>query len=187
MNSCILPGHVFLNQAQTTGLDLTKGKWILNEIDCPNNFKTELVAISNKEFQLLLNNRLSYAPITRGLLIPKKVAINSSISVLKDLKKGTDSDYFINIKGEVSRNDLEGLNLVSTYDHEKTQKTVTEITLEVYDLNLLQTVYSQKVISTIEIPKNKDDFYLVNKNKNLLASGLKKLIKDIKQKSLSSK
>jgi hypothetical protein len=49
--SCNLPSYVFVDNAIETGLDLREGKWLLNEIDTPIDYKKESKEIIYKYFK----------------------------------------------------------------------------------------------------------------------------------------
>ncbi|PXY47194.1 hypothetical protein [Flavobacterium hydrophilum] len=114
---------------QTTGIDFSNGKWLLGNIDADYSIKDKLTQIVIKDFSKYLNNRLVNSLNDSSLLIANKIPLNPSKSVILDLKKGTNYDYFINIK----------------YHNENKNWNHYIVQLEVYDLNLGQIIYSQRV------------------------------------------
>ena len=181
--SCSFPSYIFNNNAQTTGVDYTNGKWLLNQIDAPVDIKDKLTKLALDDFSERLKERVSYIPDTRGLLIPQKTAFNPNKSVLINLKKGTNYDYFINIKAAQTRNDFGALD-ITPHNFNNGGENTNEVTIEIYDLNNLQIIYSQKVTATVGRPKDNQDVHLSKTSNSLIVSAYKKLIKDIDKRSI---
>src|SRR6187402_1533199 len=107
LSSCNLPSYVFYNPGQTTGVDFTNGKWLLNEIDAPADCTKYLKETSIRDFKILLGERLDYVTDVSGLLLTqKKIPLNPSKQIIADIRKGTNYDFFINIKAIKTRNDF---------------------------------------------------------------------------------
>ena len=97
--SCSFPYYVFENKAQTIGVDFTKGKWLINDIDCPGNVYKQLTEMSSKDFGEFTQNRLEIVYNVKGILLPRKIEFNPDKHTLQQIKKGcVDYDYFINIR-----------------------------------------------------------------------------------------
>ena len=181
--ACNLPSYVFDNKTQTTGVDFTQGKWLLNTIDAPDNVQDKLTQLARTDFAEKLDDRLSYIPETKGLLLPPKIGFQPTKAILENLKKGTQYDYLINIKAAQTRNDFGAIDLTPhrlTHDAENSNKVI----LEIYDLNTQQILYSQKVMATVRTKKDKQYIHLSKPSYNLIVGAYKKLIKDIDKKSL---
>lgn len=181
--SCNLPSYVFNNQAQTTGLDYTQGKWLLNRVSAPNEVSDRLTALALKDFNRHLQGRLGYVPDTKGLLIPPKIGFNPSKEVLANLKKGTNYDYFINIKAAETKNDFGALD-ISPHKMNGGGSNVNEVTVEIYDLNLQQIIYSQKVTGSVGMPKDNQDVHVSKPSSSLIIGAYKKIIKDLEKRSV---
>jgi hypothetical protein len=180
--SCSFPTYVFDNKAQTTGLNFSQGKWLLNEIDAPYNVNEKLKTLAVKDFSVNLNGRLSYIYEIEGLLLPRKIRLNPNKIDLSNLKKGTNFDFFINIKATNIKNDFGSLDITPHKLNHGGENT-TEVILEIYDLNHLEIIYSQRVIASIGMPKDNSDVHLSKSNNSLIIGAYKKIINDITKKS----
>lgn len=183
LTSCSFPTYVFDNKAQTTGLDFSKGKWLLNEIDAPYEVKQKLTKSALTDFSANLSTRLNYIHTTKGLLLPRKIDLNPNKNELSDLKKGTGFDYFINIKAS-NVNDEFGSIDVTPHKLNSGSKKESAIVIEIYDLNLLAVVYSQKVIGSINLPQDSNDVHFTKTANSLILGGYERIIKDINKKSI---
>jgi hypothetical protein len=180
--SCSFPNYIFENKAQRTGLDFSKGNWLLNEIEAPYGVNDKLTKLALKYFSENLQERFSYINTTKDLLLPRKINLSPNKNALKDLKTGTNFDYFINIKASHSKNEFESIDITPHKFNNGGQKKSIVI-IEIYDLNLLEIIYSQKVIASINMPKDNNDVHFSNSSNSLILGGYKKLINDIDKKS----
>lgn len=194
ISSCNTPTYNFIDSNQRIGVDFTTGKWLLNELECPKNNKEELTSETKKFFKNNTQERFFYITDVRGVLIAKKIPLNPSKVKLKELKDGTGYDYFINIIVKKNRSDLGSIGFYET-KYPSNGKNESEAFLEIYDLNLLQIIYSSHVIGSDKEDKpsafdtKKSDKLIDNisfhKSSNRLMLGsLKKILKDLKKKSI---
>lgn len=181
--SCSFPSYVFDNRAQTTGVDFSNGRWLLNQIDAPAYVQDKLTKLALDDFSKRLKERVSYIPDTRGLLMPQKIAFKPNKSVLINLKKGTNYDYFINIKAAQTSNDFGALD-ITPHRFNNGGENTNEVTIEIYDLNNLQIIYSQKVTGIVGMTKDNQDVHLSKTSYGLIVGAYKKLIKDIDSRSI---
>lgn len=76
------------------------------------------------------------------MLIPQQIPLNPNKQKLKELKTETGFDYFINISCKKNKDELSSLGL---YEDENSKgKNQSEVTIEIYDLNLEEIIYNQK-------------------------------------------
>lgn len=182
--SCSLPSYYFENKTQKTGLDFTKGKWLLNEIEAPYEVKQNLTKLALNDFSSYLSNRLVYIHNAKGILLPRKIELNPNKNQIKDLKTGTQFDYFINIKGYNSKSELANMDLTN-HKFNKNSKNTGELIIEVYDLNNLEIVFSQKVVgSTSAAEGSNNDVNFYRSTNELIIGGYKKVMKEIDKMSL---
>lgn len=127
-----------------TGVDFTSGKWLLNELDCPKNSRDKLTSETLEYFRKNLGERISYINDVNGLLITRKIPLNPNKTKLKELKDGTDFDFFINIVSTKNKSDFSSIELYQ--DENDLGKNESAVTLEIYDLNLQEIIFSQKTI-----------------------------------------
>ena len=180
--ACSIPTYVFDKESQTTGINFTTGKWLLNAVDAPDNVVELLTKRVRADFEEVLGTRLSYVPETKGLLLPqKKMELNPSKLTLSNLQKGTKHDYFITIKAAQLKNNYEPLlgNRRNNGDGEN----VNDVTVEIYDLNTQQIVYTQRAIgSTGRAGAN--GVQLAKPSSALILGAYKKIMKDLLKKSV---
>lgn len=183
LSSCSFPSYFFNNKGQTTGLDFTKGKWLMNNIDSPSEVSVQLTKKAKDDFGKYLPNRLFFIYEPKGIILPKKITINPSKRTLEDIKKGSDFDFFINIRAEKIKDEL---GVIDTTPHHfyTDRNNKSEVIIEIYDLNLAQIIYSQKVIGTVSSTKSNEDVKFYKSSQSLILGCYKKLIKDIERKSI---
>lgn len=182
--SCSFPHYYFENNAQNYGVDFTKGKWLLNKVDAPLRTEEKLKKSVQENFSALLGKRLINIEDAQGLLLPKKIPLQPSKEQLKELKIGTNFDFIINVKAVQLESDFNGVSLTN-HKFQKGETNSNEVVLEIYDLSLLEIIYSQKVIGSASIPENSSSDVNFSKSSNSLILGaFKKLMKELKRKSI---
>lgn len=184
LHSCSVPNYYMVNQSQHFGVDFTNGKWLLNKIDAPLSVQDKFKEKVYDDFNALLGDRLLKIEEAKGLLLPKKIPLQPTNEVLKELKIGTNFDYIINIKAATLENDFNGIS-ISNRKFRNNETNSNEVILEIYDLSLLQIIYSQKVIGSASIPENSSsDVHFSKSSNSLILGAYKKLMKELKKKSI---
>ena len=182
--SCNSTSYISDIQNQVTGLDFTEGKWLINEVDCPSSIYGKLYGSINEDFDKYVNGRLFITNQINGILLPKNVKFNPSKSEINDIKKGTLFDYFVNVKAEILSDDLGSMDLTN-HKFNKRMSNKCSVIVEVYNLNLLEIIYSKKITGTVTIAENNNSDVNFNKNSSqIIMSCYKKIMKDIKKKSI---
>jgi hypothetical protein len=182
--SCVTTDYVFENTTQTTGVDFTKGKWLLHTIEAPYEIEEQLNKLSFEDFTDILNDRIVSSNDAKKILLPRAVRLSPSKNELKNLKLGTDFDYFINIKAKNIINDLNSISLTN-HNYRNNETTKNEVVLEIYDLNNATIIYTQKVIASIKIPEESNSDVHFSKSSNaMIIRAYKKLMKDLNKKSI---
>lgn len=177
-----------------TGVDFTSGKWLLNELDCPKNSRDKLTSESLDFFKKNLGERISYINDVNGLLITRKIHLDPNKTKLKELKDGTGFDYFINIVSTKNKSDLSSVEL---YQNENDLgKNESAVILEIYDLNLQQIIFSQKVIGSTHKENTKsmwetkksdkliDNITFYKTSDKLMSGALKRIFKNLNKTSV---
>lgn len=183
-HSCSVPHYYFENKTQNFGVDFTNGKWLLNKIDAPLQVEDRLKEDVFADFYDLVGNRLVKIEEESGLLLPKNIPLQPTKETLKELKIGTNFDFIINIKASNLENDFNGISLTN-HRFQNGETNSNEVILEIYDLSLLQIIYSQKVVGSASIPENSSSDINFSKSSNLLILGAyKKLMKELNKKSI---
>lgn len=166
-----------------SGLNLKKGKWLLNDVTSVKNDKEyDLTKLANEQFYELLENRLSLVSETKGILIPNSIPYDVDKSILRDIKNGTGYDYFINIKTKRIADEVDvfgGSNNVMS-----SSENIGEITLTIYDLNILEEIYNQTVVGKLFVPENQESFRISKSSNDIIRSGLKRILKKIKKNQI---
>ncbi|WP_299122173.1 hypothetical protein [uncultured Tenacibaculum sp.] len=164
-----------------SSLNFQKGKWLLKNVESHKNIQDILTKIAKEEFKILLGKRFSIATNVGGIFVPNTIPNNPSKSILEDIKNGTGYDYLINIKAKKISDEvgfLETGNTLSSLENSG------EITLEIYDLNLLEKIYSQSAIGKMHIPKNNEDFGFSKSADNIIITSLTRILKKIKKNQI---
>ena len=202
--SCNTTKYIFVDDLQNYGLDLSKGKWILNEIDCPSHVYGRLNTAVNENFKEVLNDSLFNLSTAKGVIFPKKISLQPTKLAIQNLKKGAAGyDYLINIRAAAKSNQLGSIDAMSEQQRyvDDYKKNQSEVIVEVYDLNLAEIIYTKKVIGTIDNDKKSvwNNANTANKNITIkdanhyastdiiILGGFDKIMKDIKNKSVKQK
>jgi hypothetical protein len=184
LTNCAFPGYTFENKGQTVGVDFRTGNWLLNHVDAPTGIEEKINQQVYDDFHSILKSRLSRIQDKKSLLIKREIPFNPSKIELENLKKGTGFDYFINLKAANLKKDFE-LFSIGNRKNTPQEKNSNEIVLEIYDLNQLDIIYSQKVIASADLDENnKGDVHFAIPSNNMIMKGYKKLFKKLKKKSL---
>ena len=182
--SCSVPNYYVENKTQNFGVDFSTGRWLLNKIEAPLRVEDKLKENVQHDFKSLLGERLVYIEDSNGLLLPKKIPLQPTKELLKELKVGTNFDYIINIKTANLANDFDSISLTN-HKFQKGELNSNEVILEIYDLSLLDIIYSQRVIGSASIPENSSsDVHFSKSSNSLILGAYKKLMKELKQKSI---
>ena len=202
--SCNTTKYIFVDDLQNYGLDLSKGKWILNEIDCPSHVYGRLNTAVNENFKEVLNDSLFNLSTAKGVIFPKKISLQPTKLAIQNLKKGAAGyDYLINIRAAAKSNQLGSIDVMSEQQRyvDDYRKNQSEVIVEVYDLNLAEIIYTKKVVGTVDNDKKSvwKNANTANKNITLkdinynpstdmiILGGFDKIMKDIKNKSVKQK
>lgn len=181
--SCSFPSYVFQNEAQTIGLDFSQGKWLLNEINAPRSVQEKLTKLVLRDFSEFRKENIGYTLTSNNLLMQRITKTNLSVNELRDIKLGTNYDYFINVKALALKNEFGNIDIRSHKLQSEGNKEVS-IFLEVYDLNNLVILYNQEVKGFVSLPQNSNDVTISYSIDKLILGGYKKIINDINKKSI---
>lgn len=198
VTSCAQKTYILTNTNYKTGVNFPKGKWLLNQLDCPKENLPKLTDLAKKFFEKNLNDRFFYRENVSGLLIPIQIPLGPSKQKLKELKEGTGFDFFINISSRKNKNDLGDLGL---FENENSRgSNQSEVSLEIYDLNIQEIIYSQRAVGTESSAKTKSIWETNNKSDKLIDNisfhkspgrlmigSLKRILNDLEKKSITNK
>ena len=176
LSSCHTASYVHDLESTPYGIDYREGKWLLNEITSPELIKQKLTKIAYDGFYKKLDNKLKKAENLINISL-SYVPIKPDKMLLERLKKESGFDYFINIKCMSSENAIGTLKIGKTYSK---KRNVAEASLEIYDLNTLEIIYTRKVIGQVSIDDNdNEDFAFVKSTDGIMISSLKRIMKKI--------
>lgn len=181
-SSCSFSKYYFENSEMETGLDFTKGKWILNTIEVPYEVQKTLSNRVFKDFSKKLNNRISYSSNVKEFIITPKTDLKENKSELGKIYKTTGYDFFIELKGQVIDDKLESLDLTPSRFKNKEQNRV-KVILTIYDLKSQLPVYSKTAIGSVETNESSDVNFSASVEM-LIIGAYKKIMKDINSKSI---
>lgn len=133
--SCKTPKYTYFFD---TGkyLDFSEGTWILNRSRSNSEiFDAELYITAKKHFKEILGDSLmEINDLRMTKLIPQKIAFELSKEELLDLRKSTDCDYLINVKGNII-SDGAGTLSVPSNDSNYYASNEASVSITIYDLN----------------------------------------------------
>lgn len=183
LSSCNLPKYYFKDDSITTGVDFTKGKWLLDRIQTSKENEDKLTKMTTNYFEKKLDVRFK-SVFNERVLISQKNNFPLSNEELKQIKIGTNYDYFIQIKSGNTKNELGTIDTTpSRFNGNLTNEA--SIKLIIYDLNTQQIIYSKDAFGVTGNPENNSSDVTISKSSQSLLFGcLKKIFKDLDKKSL---
>jgi len=180
--SCSLPSYSLKNKYEPTSIDYSQGKWLLNSIDVNGLVRKKIEPQLLEEFSNALGERFTYYPNTLDIMIPRNIEMNPTKKQLKEIKQLTGFDYFINVKGDVLKDEL---GMISGTKLDKTLRSNSSyMELEIYDLNNETILYSQKVTGTSTRQEDNHDVYFSKSSLEILNKSFDKLLKDLQSKTV---
>lgn len=101
-SSCNLPKYYFKDDSITTGVDFSEGKWLLDRIQTSKENEDKLTKMTTDFFEKKLDQRFNTV-FNEKVLISQKNNFPLSSEELKQIKIGTNYDFFIQIKSGNSK------------------------------------------------------------------------------------
>ncbi len=159
-------------------LDFSKGEWLLGNIEINANVEEKFTEMVVEDFKTLLDTRLKKAANQKKLLVGK-TPLNPTKKQIEDLKTGTGFDFYINIKCNSGTTDLSNFNWTEK-SYFKSQDDFATLTVEIYDLNLQEIVYSQSAKCSMEkrsLILNDNSYFTIKSSYKKIFQNIKKLHK----------
>lgn len=184
--SCHFPKYYFENSEMETGLDFTKGRWILNKIKSPTYEVNKILSDrAFKDFSKILQNRVSHSKNVKEFLITPNVNLRKNKSELLKIQKTTGFDYLIDVKAEILSNQMEAIDFTPSKLNMYQQNKV-KIVIDIYDLKLQSLIYSKASVglSSLDNSKSNSDINFTASTDMLIFGAYKKIMKDINKKSI---
>ena len=183
LTSCNLPKYYFKDDAIATGVDFTKGKWLLNRIESSRETEDKLTKITTSFFNKKVGNRFSTV-YSEKILVPQNNKFLLDAKELKQIKTGSNYDYFIQLKSGKTKNEL-GVVDATPKNFNSNLRNEASIQLIIYDLNTQQLIYSKHAFGVTSNPeKNSNDITLTKSSTDLLMGCLQRILKDLDKKSI---
>ncbi len=182
-SSCNLPKYYFKDDKTTTGVNFSEGKWLLDRIQTTKENEDKLTKMTTDYFREKLKNRFNTVFFEKALIAQKNNFPLTS-KELKQIKIGTNYDYFIQIKSGSLKNELGSIDATpARFNNNLTNEA--SIQLIIYDLNTQQVIYHKNAFGvTGNTEKNSNDINLSKSSRSLLFGSLKKIFKDLDEKSI---
>jgi hypothetical protein len=183
VSSCNLPKYYFREDTNTTGVDFTTGTWLLNRIESSKNTEDRLTTLASEFFMKKTSNRFNAVYSTK-ILVPQKTNFPLTAEELKQIKIGSNYDYFIQIKSGQTKNQLGSIDTTPSVFNENLSNEAS-IHMIIYDLNKQQIIYSKNAFGVTGNPeKNSRDVTLSKSSNELIIGCLKKILRDLDEKSI---
>ncbi|MCL9769043.1 hypothetical protein NAT47_01290 [Flavobacterium sp. HXWNR69] len=182
-SSCNLPKYYFKDDSITTGVDFSEGKWLLDRIQTSKENEDKLTKMTTDFFEKKLDQRFNTV-FNEKVLISQKNNFPLSSEELKQIKIGTNYDFFIQIKSGNSKNELGAIDATpARFNSNLTNEA--SIQLIIYDLNTKQVIYHKNAFGVTGNPeKSNSDVTFSKSSQSLLFGSLKKIFKDLDEKSI---
>lgn len=189
--ACYSCGGAKYNYFFDTGkqLDFNHGKWILNSTNSNSKiFDTKLYNTSLKGFKRILGDSLIEMNDLRSTkLVAPKIKFDLSDSDLKELKRDTDADYLINIRGNVIS---DGAGTLTFPDQNENSSNRASVAIAIYDLNAGNLISSSQVYGKTEnqdsIFDEDDKLPTINPSSHMImVKGAEKLIRKYNKHQLN--
>jgi len=181
--SCNFPKYYFKDDYIKTGVNFSEGKWLLDKVHVSKNQEVKITKMAKEFFEKKLNNRFTTI-FEEKLLIAQNNNFPLTTEQLKQIKIGTNFDYFIQIKSGNLKNELGSIDFTPSKFNGNLSNEAS-IELIIYDLNTQQISYHKNVFGTSGTSENTPNDVTFSKNaENLLVGCLKKIFSDLDKKSL---
>lgn len=180
-SSCAIP-HYQHTYESTKGLDLRKGKWLVNHIESDLSLKAQdaLAMRLIKKLNKLSDISVVYIDsVNLHYLVPSQLEFDLSPETLSVLSGTTDFDFIINVKATQLSDEMGSLVLPNSSKYENQ----SEVYIDVYELSSGERVYSQRIVASIGSDKD-DHIHLSKSATRLIFGALNKGIKEIKKYSV---
>ncbi|MDX6181757.1 hypothetical protein SGQ44_05545 [Flavobacterium sp. Fl-77] len=109
---------------------------------------------------------------------------NPTKKEIKNLKIGTNFDYFINVKALKSKQNVGAID-ITPHRFRNESETSVLVQIEIYDLNNEEIIYSETVEGSVAISNNNNNDIIFSKSADgLIFGAYKRIKKDINKKSI---
>ncbi len=117
-------------------LDFSTGKWILNNVQSNSKirYSKKLYEESYEEFKKILGDSLiDLIALRNSSLVGPDIKFEPSPSELKELHRNSDSDFLINVRGEIISNNASSF-YTNNHSSGYTTSNSSSVSVRIYDL-----------------------------------------------------
>lgn len=175
VTSCRMASYQSTVNSDAYGIDFREGTWLLGDVESPLSINDKLNKIAIDGFSKHLGNNLLLEKELNHVGVPF-VPLSPDNFTLEQLKEDVKSDYYINIKCTKIKGELGVMQLGTLYSE---GQNMAETTVEVYDLNTFEVIYSKTIIGNVTARGKDEDFKFQKSTTGMMVSSLKKIIRSI--------
>ena len=174
LSSCYRPSYTF-TQNSSNSFGTKKAKYLVNYVQAPEavrtDFQEQLLERFPENTVLAENANVS--------IFPTEIPENPETDLIKQITTSTgDFEYLINIKAEISSDNISSIQVGSL---DPSSSNETTVALEIFDLENPGTVFYSRVRATLQDRNDIKDFSFTVDTNTMLRKSLKKILKRIDQ------
>jgi hypothetical protein len=184
LSSCAIP-HYQHTYESTKGLDLRKGKWLVNTIDSDMSLRGQdaLAMRLVKELNKLGDISVVYIDsVSLDYLLPGQMQFELMPEALIKLKSTTDFDFIVNVRAD---RQIDQMSSSIAPPNSSSYKNQSEVYIDVYEIASGERVYSQRIVASIGSYEGDSQMHFTKSATGLIFGALKKGIKEIKRYSIN--
>ncbi len=181
LSSCVLSKFTPVSNEIYSGVDFSKGRWLLNSVDAHWRQKPSMDSEILARLKKIKPDSLYFInDVDLKYISNKNLQFNISKEVLELLDKTTDFDFIINTRARILKDDAGPIQLVPRYEEES---SMAEFEIAIYDTKTQKRIYSLKMSGKVTIKPNNEKFLLSDSGSTLLHKCIKKGLNRLKKNS----
>ncbi len=178
-NSCYFPHYSSIAESSLHDINFKIGKWYLNHVTINGKAWDDFSAETEKALITCLNDSLYLSYGKRKVAYNVPILTEANHKEQLNLLKATNSvDFVIQVVGNVIADDLRGINLKPMKNEEKSSAVIT---IQVFDVNKGNLIYSHLTRGSIEIENNHHEVVFGKSAQTILKKCLQKELKVFKK------
>lgn len=178
-NSCYFPHYRSIAESSLYDVNFSEGKWFLNHVTVNGKVWEDFSILTEENLSNCLNDSLylSYGKRKVAYIVPILTEKNHKEQL--SLLKATNSvDFVIQVMGNVIADDINGINIKTMNNNEKSSASIV---IQVYDVSKGILIYSHKTKGSVEIENNHHDVVFGKSAQTILKKCLLKELKTFKK------
>lgn len=178
-NSCYFPHYRSVAESSLYDVNFSEGKWFLNHVTINGKASNDLSTIAEEALTTCLQDSLYLSYGNRKTLYNVPILTEkNTLEQLTLLKTTNTIDYVIQVIGNVGANEIGGINIKPMKNAEKSSASIT---IQVFEVNKGNLIYSHTTTGTIEIENNREDVVFGKSIQTILKKCLQKELKTVKK------